>query len=1199
MSNRPVPLRGRFHRLKVSALLVAAAILFASAASRAQVAFDNAQISLASFSSTHWLSPVAVDAQGDAFFVASNSTSNALYEAPVNGSLITLNSAFPFSPSAIAANPQGTRLFFIYTASKASCDGVGSVVLASAPVSAGTTPANMPCSFSLSGTTVTYTNPTGLAVDPSSNLWIADFGGGDFFEIPAPVSASSVPANFVALSSGQPYDVAVNGDGNVYFTVLAFGTSSETLDVDYIPASSLTSSISGSPVAPGSIAANVPSIQSGLAIDPFGNLYLGGGTSADSLIFRGGLNPVYSNFVNGTYGLAIDPSGDLYIAGAAANGGQSVIELGLLSVNFGKVALGSTSQTWTLNFTVNSGTAVNSIAVLTTGIAGLDFAAAGDSTCTAETYSATTNCTVNVNFKPQGIGERRGSVVFYDASNNELANVPISGIGTGPQVIYQGGTQTTFGTGLSVPYGLKIDAAGNVYLADGANSRVLKITPGGTQSTVGSGFDQPTDVAIDGAGNVYITDGANNALYEVTPAGVQTTVETGLSAPWGVAIDGAGNLYVGEESSGSVFELTPGGVQFNVATGLNLPYGVAVDSAGDLFIADCGSGNVYEVTPVGKKTTRASGLTCPSYVALDPSGNLYVTEYASNGTVAEITSDAIVSLAIDISGPYGVALDSGGNLYFTQSADDSQGYKIERATPPTLSFLTTAGGSKSTDSPKVVTLQNIGNTVLDFSEVSFPKDFPEGSNDSDCTSSTALVASGECTVTIDFLPVTVEGMSTTIPLSESVQVNTDSLNATTQQVVAVSGTETKSVQVITFAAPPSATYGETLNLDLYARSSAPVTLTFTVVSGPATVSGSTVTFTGLGPVVIQASQPGTGAYAAAISVNAIITVTKAVLTVTANNLSRVYGVANPTLTDTISGFLNGDTSSVVSGAPLLVTTATVSTPVGSYPIAIGPGTLSATNYTFNLVHGTLTILRATPAITWDVPSAITYDTALSATQLDASSPVAGKFAYSPPAGTKLDAGKHSLTAVFTPTDTTNYETTLDSVVLTVDKRTLRVTADSVSVLYDKPLPELKCSVEGFVNGDTTAVLKGSPRETTTAVKGSPVGTYPIKISQGTLAAANYKFAFKDGTLTIKPAGPTATPEFKQAAGTYPPPLNVTITDATPGAVIYYALHGLTPSTASTKYTGPIAVTGTETIKAIAVAPDYTESAVATATYTVD
>jgi large repetitive protein len=1203
MSNRPVLWGELSHRLPVSALLLALAVLFVPPMARAQVApqvtYDGAQITLASFTSSSFLSPVAVDAHGDAFFVASTSTANILYEAPINGELTTLNSAFPFSPSAIAVNPQGTTLVFLYTAPKAGCDGAGSVALASVPVTTGATPANMPCSFKLSGTTVTYAQPSGLAFDPAGELWIADFGGGDIFEIPEPIGASSVPSKFVALSTGQPYDIALNGDGNVYFTSLAYISSSQVQDAAYIPTSSLGYSISGTPATPSALVPSVPSIQSGLAADPFGNIYIGGGTLADSVIFRGGLNPVYSLFTNGTYGLATDPSGDLFLSGAIADGTQQVIELGLQAANFGQETLGSTSQTWTLNFTIGSGTVVSSIAVLTTGVTGLDFAAASGGTCAAGAYAGATNCTVNVTFKPQAIGQRRGAVVFYDGSNNELANVPLEGVGTGPQLAYQGGTPTAFGTGLSEPAGLKLDAAGDIFLADSGNRRVLKITPGGTVTTVGSGYGQPTDVAIDGAGNVYVSDGENNAVYEVTPAGVQTTLAATVTAPWGLAIDGAGNLYIGEVNAGTVVEFTPGEVQFNIATGLDFPYGVAVDPAGDVFIADCVSGNVYEVTPLGKKTTRASSLGCPSYIAVDPAGDLYVTNY--NGeTVVEVTpAGAISTLASGngLDGPYGVALDASGNVYLTQF-EGSVGDVIQRTTPPMLNFLTTAGGSKSTDSPKIVTLQDIGNTALDFYAVSYPTDFPEGASTGDCTSSTVLAAAGDCTLTIDFSPVTVNGTGTTIPLSENVQFTTDTLNVTTPQSISVTGTETKYVQTITFIPPSSATYGSSLNLDSYATSSGGLPLTFKVESGPATLSGTTVKFTGTGTVAIQATQPGSSAYAAAIPIVAQFSVAKAVLKVVATNQVRAYGQANPTLTYTFTGLVNGDTASAIGGTPSLVTSATISSPVGTYSIAIGAGTLSATNYTFTLQNGSLDIVPAVPLIKWTAPSAITYGTLLSRTQLDATASVAGKFTYTPAAGTKLAAGRQTLSVSFTPTNATDYRIVKAAVGLTVNKRTLTVTALDASVAFDKPLPAFKYTVTGFAPGETSSVLHGAPLEVTPAKKGSPVGDYRIEISQGTLTDANYAFEFKFGVLTITPAGPTATPKFKLPAGAYSLPIKLTITDATAGAVMYYTMNGSTPTTASTRYTGPISVTKPETIKVVALAaPNYTLSAVATAKYT--
>ncbi len=80
---------------------------------------------------------------------------------------------------------------------------------------------------------------------------------------------------------------------------------------------------------------------------------------------------------------------------------------------------------------------------------------------------------------------------------------------------------------------------------------------------------------------------------------------------------------------------------------------------------------------------------------------------------------------------------------------------------------------------------------------------------------------------------------------------------------------------------------------------------------------------------------------------------------------------------------------------------------------------------------------------------------------------------------------------------------------------------------------------------------------------------------------------------------TATPSFSPPAGTYSSPQMVTISDTTAGATIYYTTDGSTPTTASTVFTGPIAVSSTETIKAIAAASGFSNSAVATATYTIN
>jgi hypothetical protein len=279
-----------------------------------------------------------------------------------------------------------------------------------------------------------------------------------------------------------------------------------------------------------------------------------------------------------------------------------------------------------------------------------------------------------------------------------------------------------------------------------------------------------------------------------------------------------------------------------------------------------------------------------------------------------------------------------------------------------------------------------------------------------------------------------------------------------------------------------------------------------------------------GKDTIAATYSGDTNYNPASSPPIVVTVAKATLTVTANSLSKVYGAPLPALTYSLTSFLNGDTaSSATKGAPRLATTATAKSPVGSYPVTFAGDTLTAANYVFRQVPGTLAVTKAM----------------------------------------------------------------------------LTVTASNASVVYNQPLPKLTYTVSGYVNGDTSSVLKGFPAETTTAAKGSLPGTYPIAIARGTLTVTgNYSFAFKDGTLTIEPIGTAATPAFSPRAGTYTTAQSVTISDTTPGAAIHYTIDGTAPLATSTKYAGAIGVSATETIKAIAVATGYANSAISSQTYTI-
>jgi hypothetical protein len=131
----------------------------------------------------------------------------------------------------------------------------------------------------------------------------------------------------------------------------------------------------------------------------------------------------------------------------------------------------------------------------------------------------------------------------------------------------------------------------------------------------------------------------------------------------------------------------------------------------------------------------------------------------------------------------------------------------------------------------------------------------------------------------------------------------------------------------------------------------------TSASGACSVSGSQVSFTGVGACVIDANQAAAGIYTAAPQVQQTLTIKPAQLTVAADNQSKSFGQANPTLSATITGFVGGETlaTSGVHGAAACTTTATAASPGGTYSVTCAQGTLAAANYTFAFAPGTLTV----------------------------------------------------------------------------------------------------------------------------------------------------------------------------------------------------------------------------------------------------
>jgi len=352
-------------------------------------------------------------------------------------------------------------------------------------------------------------------------------------------------------------------------------------------------------------------------------------------------------------------------------------------------------------------------------------------------------------------------VTFWTASGQTYT---ISTFAGGALPVNIAGTSAS----LYYPTAVAVDKAGNVFLTDFFESIVLRLdaTTGvltlaagnGTQGFSGDDglatsaqLNGPNGVAVDSAGTLYISDGDNFRIRRVSN-GVITTVAGNGSAgvsgafagdngpatsaqlfPSGVAVDAAGNLYISDfvnrirkVANGVITTVAGNGTQGlsgdnGPATSAQLyyPAGVAVDAAGNLYIADSGNNRIRKVSNGVITTVAGSGLggfggdngpatsallAYPVGIAVDAAGNFYIGDFVNrrvrkvtNGLITTVvgngaffyTGDNVPATSAGLSTAGGVAVDSGGNLYIA----DSGSYRIRKVA--NLVITTVAGNGTS------------------------------------------------------------------------------------------------------------------------------------------------------------------------------------------------------------------------------------------------------------------------------------------------------------------------------------------------------------------------------------------------------------------------------------------------------------------------------------------------------------------------
>ena len=784
---------------------------------------------------------------------------------------------------------------------------------------------------------------------------------------------------------------------------------------------------------------------------------------------------------------------------------------------------------------------------------------------------------------PQGIAvDASGNLYIADSLSNAIRKVTASSgvittiVGDPMHVTagYGGENVPASGSFLSFPTAVAFNTAGDLYIADG-NSIIRKVSAatnkistvagtvpnsngavscmagpcgdGGPATQAQLGYAPA--VSIDAAGDLYISDENAAAIRKVDattqiintvagtmpPAGSQdpfpdicTTAPCGdggqatsalLNAPYYAQLDSKGNLLIADTSDGSLRYVDTTGI-IHTAVGqtanpgytgdtgkaisaqLNGPQDFAFDAAGNLYIADTINQVVRSVsapTALTPQTITFAALAAETYGA----GPITLDATASSGLAVTYTATGPATIAgstltLTGAGSVTVTASQAGNGTYAAATPVSQSFTVS----PAVLTVTAKSVSREVGQP---------NPALTYVITGF------------VGSDTSSIVSGSVT-----LATTAVTSSPTGQYPITFVASTDTLAAASYTFTFVNGTLTvagSTSQTITFPALPSVTYGSansTIMLAATASSGLPVTY---AITGPARLQGSSLTVTGAGTISVTAQQAGNGLYSPAVNVTQTLIVKPAILTITASNATEQFGQPAPTFTYTATGFVSTDTSAVLSGAPAFSTTATATSPPGTYPITLTQGTLFAQNYTFVFVAGVLTITQTAQTITFPAIPPLTGNLGNTYTlQATASSGLPVQYTSTGsvsilPGGVLYVNGPGPATVTASQPGNADYAAaTPITQSFTTGLIPLVVTALSYSRPFGSANPVLSY---GFgPGGNSVSIVPGTvtgiPDITTAANAGSPTGTYPIVITQGSLASSLYAFSFANGTLTVTP-----------------------------------------------------------------------------------
>ncbi|NVJ48728.1 MAG: MBG-2 domain-containing protein, partial [Cytophagia bacterium] len=514
--------------------------------------------------------------------------------------------------------------------------------------------------------------------------------------------------------------------------------------------------------------------------------------------------------------------------------------------------------------------------------------------------------------------------------------------------------------------------------------------------------------------------------------------------------------------------------------------------------------NTNEVADFGQNSlaTDATGVNIslnalPTATNVDFSGILTVGETLTGSyTYSDSDNDAENGTTFkwyrsdDASGTNKTAISGATALTYVLTGADANKYISFEVTPNDGLNAGTAVGSNSQGEVSKIS-QTITFTAL------ADKTYGDAAFDLAATASSNLAvtyaSSNTSVATVSGNTVTIVGAgTTTITASQAGDASYEAATSATQVL-----TVNKAVLTAT-AEDKSKTYGE---------ANPAFTITYTgfvngedktAITTEPTASTTADATTGVGTYDISLSGGVSTNYSFTTN-KGTLTISKAVLSATADDKSKIYGESNPSFTIDYTGFVNGDDATAITTEPTASTTADETTGVGTYDIDLTGG--AADNYSFNLTSGTLTVNKATLTVTADDKSRI-YGKANPAFTSTYSGFVNGDdktvITTEPTASTVADVttgvGTYDIDLAGGLAD--NYSFNLTSGTLTIGKATLTATADDKNKVYGEVNPSFTVTYSGFVNGDDATAITTEPTASTTADATTGVGTYDISLSGG-------------------------------------------------------------------------------------------------------